>query len=203
MSQPRNGRIKITRALISVSDKQGLIELANHLSAMGVEIISTGGTSGALKQAGAKVTEVAQVTGFPEMLGGRVKTLHPRIHGGILARRDRPDHTKQLQEHGIVPIDLVVVNLYPFESTIASPEVTLDEAIENIDIGGPCLIRAAAKNHQGVVVVVDPRDYPAVIDEMTATGGAVSQATAYTLALKAFERTSQYDRAISDYLRRQ
>jgi phosphoribosylaminoimidazolecarboxamide formyltransferase/IMP cyclohydrolase len=143
------------------------------------------------------------VTGFPEMLDGRVKTLHPRIHGGILARRDREDHLQQLQEHGILSIDLVVVNLYPFESTIARPDVTLEEAIENIDIGGPCLIRAAAKNHQGVVVVVDPEDYPTVLKEIAEKDGAISYSVSFRFAVKAFERSAHYDRAIVGYLSKQ
>lgn len=195
--------IMVKRALISVSDKRGLVDLAGKLSGMGVELISTGGTARTLQEGGIQVTEVSRVTGFPEMLDGRVKTLHPRIHGGILARRDREDHLQQLQEHNIVSIDLVVVNLYPFESTIARPDVTLEEAIENIDIGGPCLIRAAAKNHQGVVVVVDPEDYPTVLREIAEKEGAVSHSVSFRLAIKAFERTAHYDRAIAGYLSKQ
>jgi phosphoribosylaminoimidazolecarboxamide formyltransferase/IMP cyclohydrolase len=154
-----------------------------------------------LDEGGVEVVEVAKVTGFPEMLDGRVKTLHPRIHGGILARRDREEHLGQISAHGIRLIDLVVVNLYPFESTIARPGCTLEEAIENIDIGGPCLIRAAAKNHWGVVVLVDPEDYPVILEEMARDGGSVSLETSARLALKAFELTSRYDRAIAGYLK--
>jgi phosphoribosylaminoimidazolecarboxamide formyltransferase/IMP cyclohydrolase len=202
MSQHGDEIIRVKRALLSVSDKRGLVELAKHLRNMGVDILSTGGTAKALMEAGIQVFEVAQVTGFPEMLEGRVKTLHPRIHGGILARRDREDHLQQLQKQGIVPIDLVVVNLYPFESTVARPDVTLEQAIENIDIGGPSLIRAAAKNHQSVVIVVNPEDYSTIRQEMTEKGG-ISQTTSSRLALEAFERTSQYDQAIAAYLRKQ
>jgi phosphoribosylaminoimidazolecarboxamide formyltransferase/IMP cyclohydrolase len=193
--------IRVRRALLSVSDKQGLVELARGLREMGVEILSTGGTARSLTETGVEVMEVAQVTGFPEMLDGRVKTLHPRIHGGILARRDREDHLQQLRTQGIAPIDLVVVNLYPFESTISRPGCTMEEAIENIDIGGPCLIRASAKNHAGVAVVVDPQDYTPLLEEMLRNGACVSQETSLRLARKAFERTSQYDRTIADYLR--
>lgn len=194
--------IRIRRALLSVSEKRGIVELATALGRMGVEILSTGGTFRALADNGVKVTEVAAVTGFPEMLDGRVKTLHPFIHGGILARRDREDHLRELRGHGILPIDLVVVNLYPFEATVSRPGCTLEEAVENIDIGGPCLIRAAAKNHSGVVVVVDPNDYSSILAEMDRSGGAVSEETSRRLAHKAFQRTSRYDRAISDYLAR-
>lgn len=194
--------ITIRRALLSVSEKRGIVELATALVRIGVEILSTGGTFRALTDKGVKVTEVAAVTGFPEMLDGRVKTLHPFIHGGILARRDREDHLRELQGHGIRPIDLVVVNLYPFEATVSRPDCTHEEAVENIDIGGPCLIRAAAKNHAGVVVVVDPDDYPSILAEMDRSGGGVSEETSRRLAQKAFKRTSQYDRAISDYLAR-
>ncbi len=194
--------IRIRRALISVSEKRGVVELATALGRMGVEILSTGGTFRVLADKGVRVTEVAAVTGFPEMLDGRVKTLHPFIHGGILARRDREDHLRELRGHGIIPIDMVVVNLYPFEATVSRAGCTLEEAVENIDIGGPCLIRAAAKNHSGVVVVVDPDDYPAIMAEMDRGGGAVSEETSLRLAQKAFERTSRYDEAISDYLAR-
>jgi phosphoribosylaminoimidazolecarboxamide formyltransferase/IMP cyclohydrolase len=193
--------ITIKRALLSVSDKSGLVELARKLRHWDVELISTGGTCRVLEEAGLAVTEVAMVTGFPEMLDGRVKTLHPRIHGGILARRDRPAHLGQLHEQGIALIDLVVVNLYPFEMTVARPECTMEEAVEQIDIGGPCLIRAAAKNHNGVVVVVDPEDYLDLAEEMGRCNGRVTQDTARRLAQKAFERTAQYDRTIAGYLK--
>jgi phosphoribosylaminoimidazolecarboxamide formyltransferase / IMP cyclohydrolase len=197
------GLVRVQRALLSVSDKMGLLELAKGLRSLGVELLSTGGTAKALTGAGVDVREVASVTGFPEMLDGRVKTLHPRIHGGILARRDLPDHLQQLRDHGIDPIDLVVVNLYPFQSTISRPGCTFQEAIENIDIGGPSMIRAAAKNHSGVVVVVDPGDYVPLLQEMTASGGCVTRETRLRFAKKAFQHTSDYDRAIWEYLNRQ
>lgn len=194
---------KIMRALLSVTDKGGLVEFAQGLAEMGVALISTGGTAKALRQAGLKVTDVAEVTGFPEMLDGRVKTLHPRIHGGILARRDDPSHRAQLGEHHIAPIDLVCVNLYAFEATVAKPGCTLADAIENIDIGGPCLIRASAKNHADVTIVTDPADYAIILREMRAKGGSVSLATRQRLAAKAFRLTNRYDGAIADYLERQ
>ena len=158
----------IERALISVSDKTGIIDLARGLVARGVEIISTGGTARAIQEAGLPVTPVEQVTGFPEMMDGRVKTLHPKIHGGLLALRDNPAHLAAMQEHGITGIDLLVVNLYPFEATTARADCTFEEAIENIDIGGPAMLRSAAKNHRDVAVVVDPTDYAVVLDESAA-----------------------------------
>ncbi len=191
---------KIMRALLSVTDKGGLAEFAKGLSEMGVTLISTGGTAKALRAASLTVTDVAEVTGFPEMLDGRVKTLHPRVHGGILARRDDQSHRAQLAEHHIATIDLVCVNLYAFEATVAKPGCTLEDAIENIDIGGPCLIRASAKNHGDVAVVTDPADYPAILEEMRASGGQVSLATRRRLAAKAFRLTNGYDGAIADYL---
>ena len=191
--------ITIKRALISVSDKRGLVDLAKALAGRGIETISTGGTAKALTDAGASVMEVSRVTGFPEMMDGRVKTLHPHIHGGILARRDREDHLDQIREKGIVPIDLVVVNLYPFEATIAKPGCTVEEAIENIDIGGPCLIRASAKNYSGVVVVTDPDDYPELLTELDRNEGRVSEEVSLRFANKAFRLTSRYDRAITEY----
>ncbi len=194
---------KIMRALLSVTDKSGLVDFAKGLTALGVTLISTGGTAKALRDGGLEVTDVAQVTGFPEMLDGRVKTLHPRIHAGILARRDDESHRKQLAEQHIASIDLVCVNLYAFEATIAKPGCTFEEAIENIDIGGPTLIRAAAKNHSGVAVVIDPADYPAILEEMQKNGGSVSEATRRRLAAKAFRLTNQYDGAIADYLESQ
>jgi len=200
MSKLPDQMIQVKRALISVSEKRGLVDLARELISMGVEIISTGGTAKSLREASLEVLEVAQLTGFPEMLDGRVKTLHPRIHGGILARRDLPEHLAQLQAHGIQPIDLVVVNLYPFEATIERPGCGQQEAIEQIDIGGPCLIRAAAKNHSGVVVVVDPVDYELVLGEMRQHGGRVSVATSRRLAQKAFQHTSHYDGVIARWL---
>src|SRR5580704_16804942 len=159
---------KIQRALISVSDKTGLADFAKELRALGIEIVSTGGTARSLKDAGIPVTEISEFTGFPEMLDGRVKTLHPKVHGGLLYVRGNPEHEAQVAQHGIQPIDLVVVNLYPFEKTVATPNVTLHDAIENIDIGGPSMLRSAAKNHASVTVVVDPSDY---VEVLAALGG--------------------------------
>lgn len=190
------------RAIISVSDKTGIIELAAKLSELGVEIISTGGTAVVIRQAGIPVTEVSEVTGFPECLDGRVKTLHPNIHAGVLAIRKNGEHMRQLDELGINPIDFVIVNLYPFKQTILKKDVKLEEAIENIDIGGPTLLRAAAKNSQDVVVVVDPDDYPRIIDEMQ-NNGEVSKETKFLLAAKVFEHTAHYDALIAEYLRKQ
>src|SRR5450432_1448774 len=190
----------IAQALLSVSDKTGLVDFARGLDTMGVKLISTGGTAKSLMDAGLPVTEVAHYTGFPEMLDGRVKTLHPRIHGAILARRDSLDHMAALTKHSIPPIDLVVVNLYPFRQTVAKPGCSLDEAIENIDIGGPALVRAAAKNHAHVGVVVDPADYPALLDELRRHGRRLGNATRFRLAQKAFSHTAAYDGAISNYL---
>lgn len=190
----------IARALISVSDKTGLVELARGLHALGVEILSTGGTAKALTAAGIPVVSVSDFTGSPEILDGRVKTLHPKIHGGLLGRRDDATHREQMAKNAIKPIDLVVVNLYPFEATVAKPGCTLEDAIENIDIGGPSMIRSAAKNHHDVAVVVDPADYGAVLDEMQRGGGAVSSATRERLARRAFQITARYDGAIADYL---
>ena len=191
--------IKIQRALISVSDKTGVLEFAQSLRGHGVEILSTGGTAKLLRDAGVAVTEVADYTGFPEMLDGRVKTLHPKIHAGILGRRDLPAHVAQMKTHGFAPIDLVVVNLYPFRETVARPNVTLAEAIENIDIGGPAMVRSAAKNYAGVAVVTDPADYAVVAKELSDEGG-LSSATRFRLARKAFSHTAEYDGAISNYL---
>jgi phosphoribosylaminoimidazolecarboxamide formyltransferase / IMP cyclohydrolase len=190
----------IARALLSVSDKTGLVEFARGLADLGVALLSTGGTAKALAAAGLEVTEIDAYTGFPEMLDGRVKTLHPKVHAGILARRDSSEHAATLAAHGIPPIDLVVVNLYPFRETIAKAGCTLAEAIENIDIGGPTLVRAAAKNHAGVGVVVDPDDYDALLAELKANGGGLSAATRFRLAQKAFSHTAAYDGAISNYL---
>ncbi|HSO83367.1 bifunctional phosphoribosylaminoimidazolecarboxamide formyltransferase/IMP cyclohydrolase [Thiocapsa sp.] len=187
----------IHRALISVSDKTGLAAFARDLAAKGVEILSTGGTARLLTEQGIPVTEVSDYTGFPEMMDGRVKTLHPRIHGGILGRRGVDDRV--MRENEIKPIDLVVVNLYPFEQTVADPACDLATAIENIDIGGPTLLRAAAKNHASVTVVVDSADYPRIAAEIAAHGG-VSEATRFDLAVKAFEHTARYDGAIANYL---
>ena len=193
---------KIKRALLSVSDKTGLVSFAAQLAALNIELISTGGTAKALTEAGLAVTNVSDVTQFPEMLDGRVKTLHPAIHGGILAVRSDPAHMEKIAEHNIQPIDLVVVNLYPFEATVAKPFVTREEAIENIDIGGPSMVRSAAKNHAFVAVIVSPDDYMAVTDELLRSAGELSQATRDRLAAKAFQATAAYDSAISGYLSR-
>lgn len=189
----------IERALISVSNKEGLIPFAEGLAREGVELLSTGGTAKALREAGLAVTEVAQVTGFPEILDGRVKTLHPKIHGGILARRDLASHREQLEKHGIVPIDLVVVNLYPFQQTVARGG-SLAEAIENIDIGGPAMLRSAAKNYRDVAVVVNPRRYKEILEELEREGRCLTEETRFRLAVEAFAHTAEYDDAISSYL---
>ncbi len=191
---------RIERALLSVSDKRGLVEFAKVLAKHGVQILSTGGTAKLLADAGIAVTQVGDYTGFPEMMDGRVKTLHPKIHGGLLGRRDLPDHMAAMREHGIAPIDLVVVNLYPFAQTIAKPDVTFEDAIENIDIGGPSMLRSAAKNHESVTVIVDPDDYAPVQAELEASGGEVSVATNRRLAQKVFHTTAIYDGMIADYL---
>ncbi len=189
---------KVERALISVSDKTGVVDLSRFLTSIGVEILSSGGTARLLRTAGLEVIEVSSYTGFPELLSGRVKTLHPLIHGGILADRSKPEHLRQMAEHGIRPIDMVVVNLYPFQETV-SRGASLDEAIEQIDIGGPTLIRAAAKNFKFVAVVVDPADYPRIEDELRQKG-EISLKTRLELAQKAFWHTHRYDGAIAEYL---
>ncbi|MBK6005195.1 bifunctional phosphoribosylaminoimidazolecarboxamide formyltransferase/IMP cyclohydrolase [Ramlibacter ginsenosidimutans] len=186
-------------ALLSVSDKTGIAELARALHDLGVRLISTGGTAKLLAEQGLPVTEVAELTGFPEMLDGRVKTLHPKVHGGLLGRRDHPDHVAALHRHAITPIDILVVNLYPFEQTVAKPGCTLEDAIENIDIGGPAMVRSGAKNWQDVAVLTDASQYAQVIAELKASGG-VSRSTRFMLAVAAFNRISNYDAAISDYL---
>ena len=191
---------KIQRALISVSDKTGLIDLAKALQSFGIEIVSTGGTARALQAAGIPVVEIGEFTGFPEMLDGRVKTLHPKVHGGLLYLRGNPAHEAQAAKHGIKPIDLVVVNLYPFEQTIAQPDVSLRDAIENIDIGGPSLLRSAAKNHASVTVVVDPADYAAVLQDIKEHEGDTCEMFRWKLAVKAFETTSRYDGVITRHL---
>lgn len=190
----------IQRALLSVSDKAGLVDFARSLHEMNVELLSTGGTAKALRDAGLPVIDVSEFTGAPELFDGRVKTLHPKVHGGLLHRRDNQEHLSQAKQHDIPPIDLVVVNLYPFEETIAKPDVTLEEAIENIDIGGPSMLRSAAKNHSHVTVVADPADYPKVIAEMRDNNGETTRGLREQLAVKVFLRTSEYDRAITDYL---
>jgi phosphoribosylaminoimidazolecarboxamide formyltransferase/IMP cyclohydrolase len=191
---------KIQRALISVSDKTGLVDFAKELRALEVEIVSTGGTARSLKEAGIPVVEISEFTGFPEMLDGRVKTLHPKVHGGLLYLRGNADHEAEAARHGIKPIDLVVVNLYPFEKTVATPNVSLHDAIENIDIGGPSLLRSAAKNHASVTVVVDPADYAAVLTDIKEHGGDTCEMFRWKLAVKVFETTSRYDGAIAHHL---
>jgi phosphoribosylaminoimidazolecarboxamide formyltransferase/IMP cyclohydrolase len=186
-------------ALISLSDKSGAVDFARALAQLGFRLLSTGGTAKQLAEAGLAVTEVAQVTGFPEMLDGRVKTLHPAIHGGLLARREDPAHMAMIAKHGIAPIEIVAINLYPFAETVARPDCTLADAIENIDIGGPAMLRSAAKNHAAVAVLVDPRDYSRVLEELR-TSDRVSDATRFALATKAFAHTAAYDGAISGYL---
>ncbi|NLF38376.1 bifunctional phosphoribosylaminoimidazolecarboxamide formyltransferase/IMP cyclohydrolase [bacterium] len=191
---------KIERALISVSDKTGIVELAHQLVTRGVTIISTGGTAKLLKDEGLAITPIEQFTGFPEMLDGRVKTLHPKVHAGLLSLRDNPEHQKTMREHDLVPIDLVVVNLYPFEATVSKPHVTFDEAVENIDIGGPTMLRSAAKNFRDVTVIVDPADYKPLLQEMDEHGNAASFEFNKRLAQKVFAATAYYDSLIADYL---
>jgi phosphoribosylaminoimidazolecarboxamide formyltransferase/IMP cyclohydrolase len=190
----------IKQALISVSDKTGVLEFAQGLAAQGVNLLSTGGTAKMLRDAGLTVTEIGDYTGFPEMLDGRVKTLHPKVHGGILARRDLPEHLATIAAHGIPTIDLVCVNLYPFAATIAKAGVTLEDAIENIDIGGPAMVRSSAKNYNGVAIVTDPEDYAPLLAEMHANGGALQLATRFGLAKKAFTHTARYDSMIANWL---
>ena len=195
---------KVTQALLSVSDKTGVLEFAKELAALDIKLLSTGGTAKLLRDAGLAVTDVSDYTGFPEMLDGRVKTLHPKVHGGILGRRDLPEHIDTMAQHGIPRIDLVVVNLYPFQATVAKLDVTLDDAIENIDIGGPAMVRAAAKNHGneagGCGIVTDHEDYAGIIAELKSNGGALSYATRFALAKKAFTHTARYDSAIANWL---
>ncbi len=188
----------IRRALLSVSDKTGIVDFARALHDLGIELLSTGGTAKLLNDSGIPVIEVADYTGFPEMMDGRLKTLHPRIHGGLLGRRGQDEAA--MKQHNIPPIDLLVVNLYPFEATVAKPDCTLPHAIENIDIGGPTMLRAAAKNHAAVTVVVDAGDYARVLGEMQAQHSVVSDATRFDLAVKVFEHTARYDSAIANYL---
>jgi phosphoribosylaminoimidazolecarboxamide formyltransferase/IMP cyclohydrolase len=199
---PDRGLVGIRRALVSVSDKNGLTELAAGLQDLGIEILSTGGTARVLRGAGVRALDVGEITGFPEMLEGRVKTLHPKIHAGILAKRSDPTHLRQLQEHGIGPIDLVIVTLYPFEATIAKTHVSLEEAIEQIDIGGPSLIRAAAKNFEHVAVVVDPEDYAGLLTDLRQNRGRLSRDLRLRLARKAFAHVARYDALIANYLQR-
>jgi phosphoribosylaminoimidazolecarboxamide formyltransferase/IMP cyclohydrolase len=189
---------RVTRALLSVSDKSGLIEFAKALAGHGIDLVSTGGTAKAIAAAGLKVSDVSDLTGFPEMMDGRVKTLHPKVHGGLLAIRDNAEHAQSMKEHGIAPIDLLVVNLYPFEATVEKG-AGFEDCIENIDIGGPAMIRAAAKNHDDVAVVVEPQDYQAVLDELAANKGATTLTLRRRLAAKAYARTAAYDAAISNW----
>ena len=193
---------KVQRAILSVTDKTGLVDFAKQLSSLGIELISTGGTARLLRDSGVAVKDISELTGFPEMLDGRVKTLHPRVHGGILHMRAKQEHRAAVAEHGIEPIDMVVVNLYAFEKTAAKPGVAVDELIENIDIGGPSMIRSAAKNFQDVAVVTTPADYPAIVEELRTSGGELSSMTKWKLAQKAFALTASYDSAIASTLER-
>ena len=189
---------RVTRALLSVSDKSGLIEFARALSGYGIDLVSTGGTAKAIAAAGLKVTDVSELTGFPEMMDGRIKTLHPKVHGGLLAIRDNAEHKQAMKSHGIAPIDLLVGNLYPFDATV-DKGAGFEECIENIDIGGPAMIRAAAKNHDDVAVVVEPQDYQAVLEELAANKRATTLRLRRRLAAKAYARTAAYDAAISNW----
>jgi len=190
---------QVKRALFSVSDRTGMTEFGNRLAACGVEILATGSTGSVLREAGVDALDVEEVTGFPEMMDGRVKTLHPRIHGGLLARRDLPGHLEEARAHGIPLIDIAVVNLYPFERTVADPGVTLEAAVEKIDIGGPAMVRSASKNFASVAVLADPSDYDEVAREVESTG-SVSETVRRRLCLKAFRHTARYDQMISEYL---
>ena len=192
---------KIERALISLTDKSGIEDFAKELENLGIEILSTGGTANKMRDHGIKVMDVSEFTGFPEMLDGRVKTLHPKVHGGILAQRSNPDHQTQMAEHGLVPIDLIAVNLYAFDKATADSACTVANAIENIDIGGPTMLRAAAKNFQDVTVIVDPADYPQVLAEIRETGNTTLK-TRFKLCVKVFQLTSAYDTAIAAWLAR-
>ncbi len=194
---------KIKRILISVSDKSGVAEFAKELAEFGVKFLSTGGTAKLLRDAGLDVQDVSDYTGFPEMLDGRVKTLHPKVHGGLLGIRSNPEHQKIMKEHGIEEIDMVVVNLYPFKQTIEKEGCTLEDAIENIDIGGPTMLRSSAKNFDSVTVIIDPVDYKPVLDEMKQSGGEVSKDTNFRLAAKVFQTTHEYDGMITEYLKKQ
>src|SRR5206468_5625500 len=197
-----DARAPIRRAILSVTDKTGLVDFARQLSKMGVELISTGGTAKLLRDGGISVKDISELTGFPEMLDGRVKTLHPKVHGGILHRREDPSHRAAVAEHGIEPIDMVVVNLYAFEKTAAKPDVHFEELVENIDIGGPSMIRSAAKNFHDVAIVTSPVDYEVIAHEMAKSGGSLSSETKWRLAQKAFATTAAYDSAIASTLER-
>jgi phosphoribosylaminoimidazolecarboxamide formyltransferase/IMP cyclohydrolase len=191
---------KAERALISLTDKSGIEDFAKELEKLGIEILSTGGTAKKMRESDIRVKDVAEFTGFPEMLDGRVKTLHPKVHGGILAQKTNPDHVKQMAEHGLEAIDIVAVNLYAFEKTVANPACTLGDAIENIDIGGPTMLRSSAKNFHDVTVIVDPADYPQVLKELKEQGNTTLK-TRFRLAVKVFELTSAYDTAITKWLK--
>jgi phosphoribosylaminoimidazolecarboxamide formyltransferase / IMP cyclohydrolase len=191
---------KIKRVVISVSDKSGVAAFAKELDAFGVEFLSTGGTAKMLREAGLKVKDISEYTGFPEMLDGRVKTLHPKVHGGLLGVRSNPEHVKTMKQHAIENIDMLVINLYPFKQTISRQGCTFEEAIENIDIGGPAMLRSGAKNFESVTVIIDPADYKVVIDEMKKNNGEVSRNTNFKLAAKVFKTTHEYDGMISKYL---
>ena len=191
---------KIRKAIISVTDKEGIVDFGKSLSDMDVEILSTGGTAKVLREGGGSVTDISDYTGFPEMMDGRVKTLHPKVHDGLLGLRDNPDHVNMMKTHGITPIDMVVVNLYQFEKTVSKEGVTLEEAIENIDIGGPSMLRSSAKNFRDVTVVVDPADYATVLQEMKTNEGETTLETRFGLARKVFRLTHEYDGAITRYL---
>lgn len=191
---------KIKRALISLSDKTGIVPFAKELSAFGVEFLSTGGTAAMLRSEGLSVTEVSEYTGFPEMMDGRVKTLHPKVHGALLAVRNNPEHVAAMNAHGIVPIDMVIVNLYPFKKTIEKPGCSFEDAVENIDIGGPAMLRSSAKNFESVTVITDPVDYTEIIDEMNENDGVISRDTNLRLACKVYRATASYDAMIAEYL---
>ena len=191
---------KIVTAIISVTDKTGIVDFAEELSKFGVQILSTGGTAKVIRDGGIHVTDISDYTGFPEMMDGRVKTLHPKVHGGLLGLRDNPEHINMMEKYGITPIDMVVVNLYQFEKTVAKEGVTLEDAIENIDIGGPSMLRSSAKNFRDVTVIVDTADYSVVLKEMAQSDGETTLKTRFRLAGKVFRSTNQYDGAIADYL---
>jgi phosphoribosylaminoimidazolecarboxamide formyltransferase / IMP cyclohydrolase len=191
---------KIKRVLISLSDKSGSVDFAKELAQFDVDFLSTGGTASMLREAGLTVTDVSQYTGFPEMMDGRVKTVHPKIHGALLGLRNNEEHLERMKEHDIIPIDMVVINLYPFRETISRPDASFEDAIENIDIGGPAMLRSSAKNFESVTVIIDPADYSSIITEMKENNGEVSRETNYACALKVFRETSDYDRSIADYL---
>lgn len=185
--------------MISVSDKTGIVEFAKGIAGLGVEILSTDGTGRMLREAGIEIMDVSDYTGFPEMLDGRLKTLHPKVHGGLLGKRDNPAHVEAMKNYGIKNIDMVVVNLYPFEATVAKPDCTFEDAVEKIDIGGPTMLRSAAKNHADVTVLTDPRDYEFVLGEMSLNNGCVSRDLRMRLFINAFRRTAEYDTAISEH----